>query len=533
MASIPAELRAVFEKYEVPRADWGKPSGLLIAFAHSLQVPAGKHVKQPLRLRKFQIEFVRAVYNSLDASGSRYVRQALLSVARRNGKTLMASVILLAHLAGPFKKPNSTIISAATSQEQARLVYNFVRDMVQANPWLLQRVKVIESTKRIIHREDKSYYKAIAADAGSQFGMGIDLVVYDELAQAKNRSLYDTLMTSLGSQIEPLMLIISTQAPADQHLLSELIDYGSKVSQGIIDDPSFVAHVYSVPMDADWLDEKQWKKANPGLGDFRGLQEMRTAVHRAAKGLPSDEGMVRNLYLNQRIRADQPYLSPSVFEKGAGPINLEIFNDGRAVYGGIDLSARTDLTGLVWAAEDDDGVIHLLPRAWTPDDTLVTRAQRDRAPYDVWARNGHLITVPGTTIDYDWVAQALADDTGGGMNVIRLNYDRWRIDILRQALARMGAAVPLNECGQGYKDMSPCVEAFEELALAGRIRHGGHPLLRWCFSNAVVVRDAGGNRKLDKAKAYGRIDVAVAAIMAVGAMKATGQAAVDTAALIA
>src|SRR5262249_31452594 len=160
------------------------------------------------------------------------------------------------------------------------------------------------------------------------------------------------------------------------------------------------------------------------------------------------------------------------------------------------------------------------------------RMVRDRAPYDAWTRQAQLIAVPGTAIDYDWIAQVLGEDSGR-MNIVRLNYDRWRIEILRQALGRLGVAAPLEAMGQGFKDMSPALEAFEELALAGRIRHGGHPLLRWCFSNAVVARDAAGNRKLDKAKAYGRIDVAVAAIMAIGAMKASSAAVVETAALIA
>jgi phage terminase large subunit-like protein len=120
------------------------------------------------------------------------------------------------------------------------------------------------------------------------------------------------------------------------------------------------------------------------------------------------------------------------------------------------------------------------------------------------------------------------------MNIARINYDRWRIDILRQALERLEVdiAYALEPMGQGFKDMAPAVEAFEELAVAGRIRHGGHPLLRWCFSNAVVVRDAADNRKLDKAKSYGRIDLAVAAIMAVGAMKASAAVPVEAAALV-
>src|SRR5262249_34468517 len=145
-----------------------------------------------------------------------------------------------------------------------------------------------DSVKRIVHRVDGSTYEAIAAEAGGQFGMGLTLCVYDELAQAKNRDLYDALMTSLGSEIEPLMMIISTQAPSDQHLLSELIDYGARVNTGVIFDPSFVCHLHSVPLDAPLDDESQWKKANPGLGDYRDRNELREAVKRAMQ-IPSQE----------------------------------------------------------------------------------------------------------------------------------------------------------------------------------------------------------------------------------------------------
>jgi phage terminase large subunit-like protein len=143
-----------------------------------------------------------------------------------------------------------------------------------------------------------------------------------------------------------------------------------------------------------------------------------------------------------------------------------------------------------------------------------------------------LLTSPGATVDYDFVAYQIAKITEG-MNVVRINYDRWRINILMQAFARIGASLPLSECGQGYKDMSPCVEAFEELALAYKLRHGGHPVMRWCFANAVIAKDPAGNRKLDKSKAYGRIDVAVAAVMAVGAMKCQETVPTDVAAMIA
>jgi phage terminase large subunit-like protein len=519
----------LYKELDVPAEDRGKPSGAVIAFAHSLLVPAGPHVNRPLRLKPFQLAFIRDVYNRRDKNG-RVTRQAVLSIARRNGKTLLASVVVLAHLVGPMRKPNATLVSAATTREQASIVFRFVRDMVRVNKTLRAHLKVIDSTRRILHRQDGSVYRAISAEAGGQFGLGLDLVVYDELGQAKNRALYDALMTSLGSQTEPLMMIISTQAASNEHLLSELIDYGEKVSTGVIPDLSFVCHLHSTPRDSPLMDEAGWYTANPGLGDYRSLEEMRTTMRRAEK-IPSLENSCRVYYLNQRVGSESPFLSVDVWEACAGEIDTTIFTDGRPVYGGLDLSARADLTALVLAAADDEDRLHLWPFVWTPQDSLADRAERDRVPYETWVRQEQLMTTPGSTVDYDWVAAEVADITAG-MNIARVNYDRWRIDIFRQALARQGYALPLLPFGQGYRDMSPAVEAFEEAALSGKLVHGGHPVLRLCVANAVVSRDPAGNRKLDKAKAYGRIDAAVAAVMAVGACKASGEPVLDVAGMI-
>src|SRR3954451_10155283 len=177
------EVDTLYRSLEVPREDWGKASGQVIAFAHSLFVPAGPHVNQPLRLKSFQIEFLRDVYNRRDQRGRLETSQAVLSIARRNGKTLLAAVIMLAHLAGPFKKPNASLVSAATTRDQASLVFRFVRDMVRVNKSLHKLLKVIESTTRIVHREDGSFYRGSSAEGGADVGRGLALVVYDELAQ--------------------------------------------------------------------------------------------------------------------------------------------------------------------------------------------------------------------------------------------------------------------------------------------------------------------------------------------------------------
>jgi phage terminase large subunit-like protein len=523
LPTLSADRQDLYRDLDVPRQDWRRPSGRIIAFAHSLKVPEGQHVGRPLRLRPFQLDWIRDVYNPRREDGLRKRKQAVLSVGRRNGKTLMAALMVLIHLVGPEKRANSTIVSAATTRKQAAIVFKQAASMIRVNPTLNKRLKIIDSTKHILNRSDGSSYAAISSEAGGQYGQGLDLAILDELAQARGPALYDALMTSLGSQVEPLMVVISTQAPADDHILSELIDYGLKIRAGEIQDDSFTVHLHAASAHAELLDEKEWRRANPALGDYRDLDEMRQTMKRAAK-VPSLEASVRNLYLNQRVQAKAPFLTASVWKLGDGAVDEALFTDGRPVYGGLDLSARTDLSALVLAVEDDHGNVHLLPRIWTPGDTLADRGLRDRAPYKAWSDQGFIIPVPGSALDYDFLAADIGD-LSRTMAIGRIGYDRWRIDVMRQALARLGVWVDLMEFGQGFKDMSPAIDAFEELAISGRLRHGGHPVLRWAVSNAIVERDAANNRKLTKAKSFGRIDPAVAAIMAVAAMKLQTEAA--------
>jgi phage terminase large subunit-like protein len=240
---------------------------------------------------------------------------------------------------------------------------------------------------------------------------------------------------------------------------------------------------------------------------------------------------VRNLYLNQRVQARSPFLTPDVWAMGSAAPDEALLYDGRPVYGGLDLSARTDLSALVLAVEDDDGNVHLFPRVWTPADTLVERAAKDHAPYKVWADKDMIIPIPGAVLDYDFLAADIGDLTQT-MAFGRIAYDRWRIDVFKQALARLGVMVDLMPHGQGFKDMSAAVDIFEELAISGRLRHGNHPVLRWAVANAVIDRDAANNRKLTKSKSYGRIDPAVAAVMAVAALKLQTEDTLDLAAVV-
>lgn len=466
-------------------------------------VPEGKLIGQPMRLDPFQKEFILAVYDNPAGTD-----MAILSIARKNGKTGLIAGILLAHLVGPEAVQNTQIVSGALSREQAAIVFNLAVKMVNLNPKLQEIVHITPSGKKLIGLPCNVEYKALSAEGKTTHGLSPILAILDETGQVRGPQddFIDAITTAQGAHENPLLIVISTQAANDADLLSIWIDDAVKSK-----DPHIVCHVYEAPKDADISKRESWLAANPALGTFRSEKDMARQAEKAGR-MPSFENTFRNLNLNQRVSTVSPFISRSVWELcGRMPINTP-----RKWYAGLDLSARNDLTALVIAGEADDGVWDVFPFFWTPQKTLEERTKTDRAPYDVWVREGLLRTTPGASVDYSFVVADIAEIIGD-FDLTSMAFDRWRIDQFRKDADAIGLSLPLVEFGQGFKDMGPAVDTLESLMLNGRVRHGMHPVLTMCAVNAVVVKDAAGNRKLDKSKATGRIDGMVAMTMSVGA----------------
>ena len=259
-------------------------------------------------------------------------------------------------------------------------------------------------------------------------------------------------------------------------------------------------------------DPAQWRKANPAMGAFRSAADVEEQAERAVR-MPSFEPTFRNLVLNQRVEMVSPFISRGVWLLNSGDVDEAAFYES-PVYVGLDLSGKTDLTSMV-AVAFKDGRWHVRPHFWTPEKGLRERAKRDRAPYDVWAEQGFIHTTPGASIDYEAVARDLVDLLAD-CDVRAVAFDRWRFDLLKKEIDEIGLDLPLVPFGQGFKDMSPAIEAVESALLNEQMAHGAHPVLTMCAANARIERDAAGNRKLSKAKSTGRIDGMVAMAMAMG-----------------
>lgn len=419
---------------------------------------------------------------------------------------------------------NGEIYSAANEREQAAQVFKVAAQMVRADPELAAMCRVIDSTKTISCYGNGSFYRAISAEAGSKHGLNPSVVIYDELAQAKSRELYDVLDTAMGGREEPLFYVISTQSPDPQHILSQLIDDALSGR-----DPTTVCHLYAVPDEADVFDETNWPLANPALGDFRSLDDMRAQAARA-KRMPSFESAFRNLYCNQRIDASAPLVSRSEWT-ACRSADAEI-EEGERVYLGLDLSSTTDLSALAIVSAGADDKVQA--KFWKPRDLVAEHSRRDRVDYGAWAREGWIEAPEGRAVNYAFIAEWITD-LRNRFDVVGLAYDRWRIEVLKQKFDEMGVdcfvegkepprddALRLVPWGQGFKDMAPAIDALEISVVERRFRHDGNPVLTMCFANAIPVSDPAGNRKLDKSKSRLRIDGAVATVMALGLKASDG-----------
>jgi phage terminase large subunit-like protein len=491
-------------------ADGLSRSERVIAFIQSLPCTKGFGAGEPIQLEPFQREWIEAIYSDGD-DGQRKVRAGLLSVARGNGKTVLCAALCLAHLIGPESEPRGECYSAAATRDQSALIYTEMEAIILMVPWMAARINLQRFHKKMEDALTGSIFRALASDGGSVHGLASSFVVCDELAQWKRRELFDVLRTSLGKRAEPLMLIIGTQSPHPENVMSELVDYAGRINSGEIEDASFHGAVYAVPDDADPFDPANWPLANPALGVFRSARELVEEAERA-KRMPTFEPAFRNLYCNQRVDAEPKAINPAEWEACGAPVDLDRLA-GRPCYGGLDLSSTRDLSALVLFFPEDDGAI--LPFVWCPKENLAEREEIDRVPYRTWAKQGLISPTPGRAIDKRFIAATLGDIMGS-YDVRGVAFDRFGFVDLQNILSSEGVTVPLVEWGQGFRSMGPATDAFETAMLTGQLQHGMHALLRWTAGNLVFETDPAGARKPSKNRSIDRIDPMVALIMACG-----------------
>lgn len=473
----------------------------------------------PLKLEPFQKELIRGTFDPVDDRGRRKIRRALWSVARKNAKTSTAAALVLAFLVGPESRLNSTILSAASDREQAAHIYQLAKQMIELDPELSAMCACFDSVKRIVCYHNGSHYKALAADGRRQHGGNPRFVIYDELAQALDRELFDVLTTSFGAQEEALFLAISTQSSDPQHVMTDMANDAIAHEAGTLDDPYFYGRVYAVPEGADIYDEANWKLANPGLGSIKSLEHMRALAYKARKS-PSAEAAFRALELNQRVDGLQALVNSRDWRACQKAFSADDMR-GLKCYGGLDLSSRIDLTAftLSWV-QPDTVCVATKTWFWTHGHDLADREAKDGARYREWAQQGWLKVLPGRSISFKSVVRDIVEIITGH-ELQATAFDRFRIDELKREMEYEDIpeeTFKLLEHGQGYLGMAPAVDALEARVIEHTLHHDGNPIVTYCLSNVKVISDPAGNRKFDKRDRNRRIDGAVTLAMSLSAI---------------
>lgn len=477
----------------------------------------GPFAGEPFRLRPWQErEIIRPLFKIDRRTGKREKRMCLLMMPRKNGKTELIAALAIDGLLFDGEI-GAEVYSAAADKEQAALAFNVAAQMIRNDPELSARCDIIDSQKRIVVPSTGSFYRAISAEAYSKHGFNASRVLYDELHAAPNRELWDVLTSSTGARAQPLTVAIST-AGYDRHsILYEIYSHAKKVKDNPTLDPTFLPVIYEADQDADWTDEKVWRAANPALGDFRSLDEMRTAFARARE-IPAQESTFRRLYLNQWTEQASRWIAMDKWDACETPIDRARLR-GRRCFVGLDLSSTSDLTAAVAIFPDGDA-FDVLPHFFVPAERIAQRANRDRVPYDLWAREGLITATPGATVDYDYVRKHLQqwDDE---FNVRVVAYDPWNATDLVRRLEKDDGFTCV-KIRQGFATLSAPSKSLESSILARRLRHDGNAVLRWNISNMAAESDAAGNIKPSKELSTERIDGGYALIMAIDAMERTG-----------
>lgn len=488
-----------------------KKADRAVTFIENLCHTKGKWAGTPFWLLPWQEQLIRDIFGIVKPDGNRQFRTAFVEICKKVGKSELAAAVAL-YLLYADNEPSSEVYGAAADRQQASIVFDVAKQMVEMSPALMKRSKLMGATKRIVNYGNAGYYQVLSAEVGGKHGFSVSGLVFDEIHTQPNRQLYDVLTKgSSDARQNPLHFIITT-AGNDRHSIAyELHTKAVDILEGRRVDPTFYPVVYGLKDDDDWEDEANWYKVNPSLGYTVDIERLRDA-YREAKQNPADEVTFKWLRCNMWVSSTVAWIPDAIYMRGNESIEAASL-EGRDCYAGLDLSSTGDITALVliFPPRDENEKYVLLPYFWIPEETIPRRVKANSVPYDIWEKQGYIMSTEGNVIHYDFIEKFILY-LSEKYHILEIAVDRWNATQMIQNLEGEGfTIVPF---GQGFSSMSAPTKEFYRLLMEGRIIHGGNLVLRWMAGNVVIDTDPAGNIKVTKAKTKEKIDGIVAAIMA-------------------
>jgi phage terminase large subunit-like protein len=457
-------------------------------------------------------DIIGPLYGWKRPDGTRRFRRGSTWVPKKAGKTELSAALALYHLVGDGES-NPHVALAAVDRYQSSICFDAAARMVRRSPALARKLEILDSRKRIVAADIDGRMEALSADAASKEGLHLSFAVFDEKHAWKDRDFHNSLLYAGAARKQPLFVTISTAGVrSDGNIGWEEYEYAAGVLDGTIDDNTWHPVIYGAPPEADWTQPETWRLANPSLGRTVFEEELAEQC-RMAQQSPPQESAFKRYRLNIWVTHSEQAVDPRKWDENDQHAVTERDFEGARAFGGLDLAATSDLNAWVQikTCDHDPDAIDVLVRCWLPQGAL--ERSRNATLYRQWADEGVLALMPGPVAQYDFVTSQIINDA-----------ERWQLDSvgvdrlfsgLAVANALTDAGLRVFPVGQGFTSMGPLWREFERLLIAGKVHHGGHPILRWSIHQLELLTDAAGNRKPSRQNYDAKIDPVVALLMAI------------------
>lgn len=487
-------------------------ASMICNFANMLQHTAGPKAGDPLTLEPWQVFRHGSVFGwKREDTGRRRFVDTYHQVGKKNGKTTDTAVpLLFSQLFDGEAAPEA--YCAATTRDQAGLLFKGLKRIIRKSPVLMQLMD--PRSHEIFTPKVDGMIKAVSRDGNSSDGINPSFLARDEMHRWSDRELAETLTESMIARAQPIDWVITTAGHDRGSLCGELRTYAESVLRGDVLDDRFFGYVAEPHADCDPLDPVAWAMGNPNLGISKPVDRLQAAAQKAL-AIAGQMPNFRRFHLNLWTEGAESWIARDVWYGGlmAAPFDPEHLY-GRKAWVGLDLSNKVDTTAIV-VAVPVGGLIYLITYTFIPEGPkgFIQRAQTEKREFIGWRDAGWLEVHTGGSIDEQKLENRL-EWIRAKFDLQEIAYDPWGMKYLADKLDKK--RFPMVEHRQGFASMSNPMKRFEEKVAQGRIRHGGNPVLAWQVGNVHRDEDAAENVKPNKKKSSGRIDAAVAAIMALG-----------------
>ena len=474
---------------------------------------------EPFKLLPFQHAIINRIYGPRTDDGNRLVREAAIWIPRGNAKTTLAAALANCHLYGPEAEAGGQVILAAADKPNAGIAYQTFYQLALEHEWPKDVLNLKSGRMEADYKPNNSTLRTIGSESYNKHGLSATFFLGDELhvwPETYARQLYNAIKNSMAKRpnTTPLIVTISVVPHGTGGFAVDRWNESLAVARGEKEQPTFAPIIFAADPDCDWRDERVWFDVNPALEHgLLSLEALQIKV-RDAEHFPADQVDFKQHHLNIPPEGvAEPWIELDLYDAAKPRAPLEDLL-GERCYLGIDLSRKGDLTAVVAVFPDGNGGYDVLAKFFLPADNIAKKAEEDRASYQQWADAGDLVLTEGNVVDLTVVEQYIYG-LGADYDVRTVHIDFW--GALSTIRALQEADFEVVEFRQGMKSYAVPTEELKHAILTKQFRHGGNPVLRMCFANAVPVKDENDNERLTKKKSRGRIDGAQASAMAIAA----------------